>query len=225
MKSKKLQFIVFCLVALSVLLASGAARADQWNKATKVTFREPVEVPGMALPAGTYWFTLADSIANRRIVQIWNEDRTHLFTTILAIPNYRLEPTGHTVIDLDERPSGSPEAIQAWFYPGDNFGQEFVYPKARATELAEEVSRPVLSMRNEHASAPAAVLEQTPVKAVEPTGEEVESTEIVMTEAAIPVAVDSLPKTASSLPLFGLLGLLALCGGLTLRGVVARNMA
>jgi hypothetical protein len=98
MKSNTLQVIVFCLVALSAIFVSSTARADQWNKATKLTFSEPVEVPGMALSAGTYWFQLLDSSSNRHIVQIWNADRTRLITTILAIPDYRLQPTGSTVV-------------------------------------------------------------------------------------------------------------------------------
>jgi hypothetical protein len=49
----------------------------------------------------------------------------------------------------DRFPTGTPEAIKAWFYPGDNFGQEFVYPKAKATQLAQQEQRPVLSLRDE----------------------------------------------------------------------------
>ena len=52
-------------------------------------------------------------------------------TTILAIPNYRLQPTGKTVFTFWETPPGQPKALRAWFYPGDNFGQEFAYPKIR----------------------------------------------------------------------------------------------
>lgn len=218
MKSNKVQAIMFCLVLLSAVLVPTNAKADSWNKATKLTFNEPVEVPGMALEAGTYWFQLADSSSNRNIVQIWNADRTQLIKTILAIPDYRLHPTGDTVIKFDERPIGSPEAIQAWFYPGDNFGQEFVYPKAKATQLAQETQHPVLSMRDEQVAAPAPALEQAPVTAVKPTGEEIEIAEVVATE-------EVLPMTASPLPLLGLLGLLSVAAGLVLRRTAAGNLA
>jgi hypothetical protein len=97
-----------------------------------------VEVPKMVLPAGTYWFTLADSDSDRNIVEIWDANRMHLITTILAIPDYRLKPKGHTVIHFDERPAGSPEAINSWFYPGAGYGEEFVYPKTRAVQLAND---------------------------------------------------------------------------------------
>jgi len=213
MTSQKSKIAVFCLVALAALFVSSNAKADTWNKATKVTFPEPVEVSGTVLQPGAYWFQLMDSPSNRHIVQIWNADRTGLITTILAIPNYRLRPTGDTIVKFDERPTGTPEAVKAWFYPGDNFGQEFVYPKARATQLAQNVNQPVLSVRDDQATAPAPVLEQTPVKAVEPSGEEVEIAEVVETVAA----PEALPTTASPLPLLGLLGLLAVGAGFTLR--------
>ena len=218
MKSHKLQMIVLCLIAIAAVFASSNANADTWNKATKITFPEPVEVAGIVLQSGTYWFQLMDSSADRHIVQIWNADRSRLITTILALPNYRLRPTGDTVIKFAERPSGTPEAVKAWFYPGDNFGQEFVYPKARATEIAQNVNEPVLAVRDE---VPAPVLEQTPVKAVEPSGEEVEVAEVVDT-VAVPVA---LPSTGSPLPLLGLLGLLAVSVGLGLRFIPTRDAA
>ncbi|MGA8215912.1 MAG: hypothetical protein WB799_20130 [Candidatus Sulfotelmatobacter sp.] len=209
MKSHKWQMIVLCLVAIAALFASSNANADTWNKATKITFPEPVEVSGTVLQSGTYWFQLMDSPANRHLVQIWNADRSRLITTILALPNYRLQPTGDTVIKFAERPSGTPEAVKAWFYPGDNFGQEFVYPKARATQIAQDVNEPVLAVQDE---VPAPELEQTPMKAVEPSGEEVEIAEVVGTVAVPP----ALPSTGSPLPLLGLLGLLAVGTGVGL---------
>ncbi len=213
MKSQKLKVFVLLLMALAALSVANTAKADTWNKATKITFPEPVEVSGTVLQSGTYWFQLMDSPANRNIVQIWNEDRTKLIRTILTIPNYRLQPTGKTVIKFAERPSGTPEAVKAWFYPGDSFGQEFVYPETRAAVLAQSANEPVLAVRDEQAAAPAPALEQAPVKAVEPTGEEVEMTEVIGTE--------TLPATGSSLPLLGIVGLLAVGAGLTLRTVVS----
>jgi hypothetical protein len=103
-KSKCFLFTL-CLALLFAAAVSSKARADEWDHATKLTFSEPVEIPGRVLDAGTYWFTLADSQSDRNIVQIWNADRTQLVTTVLAIPDYRLHPTGDTVIKFDERPS------------------------------------------------------------------------------------------------------------------------
>jgi hypothetical protein len=106
-------------------------RADTWDKKTIVTFSESVEIPGQVLPAGTYVFKLANTVSDRHIVQIWTEDETHILATIIAIPNYRLELSNRPVFEFDERPGNSPMALRSWFHPGDNSGQEFVYPRYR----------------------------------------------------------------------------------------------
>lgn len=218
MNKAKLFIVTLCLVWLCALAAPSTMMADEEDKATKLTFSEPVEVPGQVLSAGTYWFTLADSESDRNLVQIWNADRTRLVATVVAIPDYRMQPAGRTIIHFEERPSGSPEAIRSWFYPGDNFGLEFVYPKTRATQFAKQTSRPVLSMPNEQASS-TAQSKQVPVKAITPSGEEIEISEIIATQPVIPqeAAANSLPQTASALPLLGLLGLLSLAAGLGVR--------
>src|SRR5581483_10691748 len=123
------------------------ASAQTLNKKTTVTFNMPVEIPGVGaqvLPAGTYEFRLMDSESDRNIVQVLSTDESHVYATILAIPNYRLRATDKTVMTFAERSAGSPQAIRAWFYPGDNWGQEFVYPKRRAVQLAKLVNAPVL---------------------------------------------------------------------------------
>jgi len=148
MKSRTFVVAMFSLVFFAGVLVPNL-RADEEDKTTIVTFPEAVQVPGTTLPAGTYTFKLADSTSDRNIVQIFNADGTQLITTILAIPNERMAPTGNTVLKFDERPSGQPEALRAWFYPGDNFGQEFVYPKQKATELAQSNKQPVLSVRDD----------------------------------------------------------------------------
>ena len=148
--------MILCL-ALVALAFSAGAKADEWNKKTIVTFSAPVEIPGVGaqvLPAGTYVFKLLDSQSDRHIVQIFNERQDHVFSTILAIPNYRLQATDKTVMTFRERAAGQPEAIRAWFYPGNRWGQEFVYPKTRAIELAKLTNQPVLAMPAELAPIP-----------------------------------------------------------------------
>ena len=89
-----------CLAVLCALVVP-TALADDWNRKTVITFSGPVEVPGVGaqtLPAGTYVFKILDSQSDRHIVQIFNQDETHVSTTILAIPNYRLKTTDKTVI-------------------------------------------------------------------------------------------------------------------------------
>jgi hypothetical protein len=235
---KRLKFVaMLCSFVFVVLAIAPRAKADQFDNKTFLTFSEPIEVPGVGaqiLPAGTYMFKLLDSQSDRDIVQIFSEDGLHLYTTILAIPDYRLKVTGKTVLTFKERGEGQPEAIKAWFYPGRMWGQEFVYPKERAVELAKVVDEPVLEMPIEIAVAePVETLRSIPVTAVQPTGEEVPVTAVVepppqaTAEATAPdttpvEVAQALPETASSLPLFGLIGLLSLLAGFTLLIVTKR---
>jgi len=129
---------------LSMFLALAAtslvAIADEMNKETEMTFTQPVEVPGAALPAGTYVFKLLDSMSDRNIVLIFDKDQKELFATIMAVPDYRVQPTGDTKVYFEERAAGAPEAIKAWFYPGDTYGEEFVYPQAPASDTSRQTN-------------------------------------------------------------------------------------
>jgi hypothetical protein len=220
--------IWFVLIALVLGVAlPGQARADQYNKKTILTFSHPVEVPGkIVLPAGKYVFKLHDSASYRHIVQIWNEEDTQLITTILAIPNYRLEPTDETVIEFHERPGTQPQALRAWFYPGNKVGQEFAYPKARAVQLAEASNEIVPAEVAETEPAPEE-LKSVPLVAVTPTHEEEPIAQAIQTtpveETAEATKAEELPKTASLVPLAGLCGLVALGIGFGLRMMVRRQ--
>ena len=231
----KLAAAVFCLLAVSLLVATGApsAHADEWNKKTIVTFSQNVEVPGKVLPAGTYTFQLLDSPSDRHIVQIFNADGSQILVTILAINNYRLQPTGETVMKFSERPGDAPEALRAWFYPGDNFGQEFVYPKVRAIQLAQVAKVVVPAVTVE--ALDDTTIKTAPIVAITPDQKEVEvttaiqTTPVVLTEptparaTATPVVeTEQLPTTASSLPLTALLGGLAISLALGLKLLLRR---
>jgi hypothetical protein len=232
---------IFCLLAVSSLGATvlPSARADEWNKKTVVTFSQAVEVPGKILPAGTYTFQLLDSTSDRHIVQIFNADGTHIIVTILAINNYRLEPTGDTVMKFRETPGDAPEALRAWFYPGDNFGQEFVYPKVRAIQLAQTTKEIVPAVAADTLDDSA--MKTVPIVAVTPDQKEVEVTTVIQTTPPVatvqtpapattatpaPVAVketEELPRTASSMPLLALLGGLAISLALGLKLVLKHS--
>ncbi len=203
------------------------AMADNWDQKTIFTFSGPVEIPGQVLPAGTYVFKLAGSSSDRNIVQVFNRDQNHLYGTFLAIPDYRLRPADKPIITFDERPAGSPEAVKAWFYPGQNYGHDFVYPKPKAVALAKANNTPVPSMPAELApntTMPTATMKEpqvvamqsTPLKAEKPTEEEVEIADVFAIQAA-PDLPAKLPATASNLTLIGILGLISLAAAFSLR--------
>jgi hypothetical protein len=224
--------LAFCVTAVCMMFSTTAS-AQPWNKKTTVTFSAPVEVPGagaQVLPAGTYVFKLLDSQSDRNIVQIFSKDEKHVFATILAIPNYRLRATDKTVMTFAERAAGDPQAIRAWFYPGDNWGQEFVYPKKKALELAKITKTPVIYIPDEIATnyvaevktateAPVIALKEVPLRAFNPTGEEVAITQVVEPP---PVQTARLPKTAGDLPLLALVGSMCFSIGIVLRKLCVR---
>jgi MYXO-CTERM domain-containing protein len=228
-----------CCFALIGAVTAPSAKADDWNNKTIMTFSGPVEIPGVhqkgwsVLPAGTYVFKLLDSQSDRHIVQIFSQDEKTVYATILAIPNYRIKATDKTVISFSERPAGEPEALRAWFYPGKNWGDEFVYPKARAIEIAKTANTPVLFAAVDlpvevvepikSPKAPVVLeLERAPIMAIQPTGEQVEVALVVTAPPpaelpSAPMAATMLPATASNVPLIGLFGLMALVGAFLLR--------
>jgi hypothetical protein len=124
---RKMFSAMICLMLLGGTFFVPKVRADESDRKTIVTVNGPIQVPGKVLPAGTYVFKLLDS-NDRTLVAIFKDDESHLITTIQGIPGFRTETPDKAILQLEERPSGQPEALKAWFYPGDNSGVEFVYP-------------------------------------------------------------------------------------------------
>lgn len=165
------------LLAMSFLMTK-PVMADEWNKRTEFQFGAPVEIPGKVLEPGKYVFELADSPSDRNIVQVFSEDSTgneSLVATILVVPDYTLNTPVKPTVHFEERHSGAPEAIQSWFYPGDNTGWEFVYPKRQnpeasantmlsrapvATAVAPSLPSPPQVQEQEQASGAATVEEE-----------------------------------------------------------------
>ena len=212
-------------IALTVFgfVAAPSARADEWTKQTKITFSQPVDVAGHVLPAGTYVFKMADA-NDRHIVRIFSANGKKVIATVMTIPDYRLTATNKTVMKFREVPAGSPEALRAWFYPGRTIGEEFIYPKHRALELAKasKVAVPFHAVEITDEAA----LTAAPIVAITPEEKEVAVAEVIQTTPLAPESVVArnepaeLPKTASTLPLFALIGFasLALAFGLSAYG-------
>jgi LPXTG-motif cell wall-anchored protein len=203
------------------VVAVNSARADQWNKKTILTVNEPIQVRDTLLEPGQYVFKLLDSPSNRNIVQIYNSDQTHLIDTVLAIPNYRIQPTGKSRFTFWETPPGSAKALRAWFYPGDNFGQEFTYPK-HLIQLASTTTTTQTTVAEPPPPPPAEPPAEQPQASVQEPAPNPPA-EIAQNEPPPPPpapeaqpapapepAPQTLPKTGSRYPLFGLGGLLSL---------------
>jgi hypothetical protein len=135
--------IVFCFI-LACTAFLPAARADEWNQKTKMTFSEPIEIPGAVLPAGAYWFVLLDNQSDRQIVQVFSSDWSTVYATVHTVPTQRMEPTDHTEIKFAERLHSQPEAVLDWYYPGLLIGHEFLYPRKEEKELIRDSKQDVV---------------------------------------------------------------------------------
>ena len=221
-----------CIAALLVAMTAANGWADAWNRKTVITINNPMQIPGAVLQPGTYVFKLADSSSNRHIVQVFNKDETNVIATVLAIPNYRMRPTGDSELGFWESPANTPQPLRSWFYPGDNFGQEFAYPKTQAVAIAATTQEVVPTVTSEEQAqitqpepAPAepeepqvAELQGPPVPA------ETEPARIEEPKPAEPAATPApaeLPRTASVLPFVGLIGFISLGLAFALRMVRA----
>jgi len=233
---------ICCAAALTALLAPNAL-ADQWDKKTILTFSGPVQIPGATLPAGSYVFKLADLAGNRHVVQVFDKAEKKLYTTMMAIPNERMEPSDKPVVLFSERASGSPQAVKVWYYPGERIGNEFVYPKSQAMRIARETHTRVLATNDEPKTAETKAGEipvemktaavgyfdengnwqsdaDRPAVTSNPPAQiaRAETTPSAGTTGSRP-ARKHLPRTASSLALFELLSGLSMAGGFAVRQI------
>ena len=133
---------VFAALAMSLSSAFvPSLRASVSDKKTIINVSQPIVVEGTLLQAGQYVLKLQDSSSLRDVVYIFNGEGTRLITTVLAIPAYRLQPTGKSEFSFYEAPTGQHPALHTWFYPGDNSGFEFLQPHhAAAVESGESAN-------------------------------------------------------------------------------------
>lgn len=225
---------VVCGVALGAGFFAFHANADDWDKKTILTVNQPIQIVDTYLDPGTYVLKLDRSPSDRHIVRIYNADENHLYNTVFAIPNYRLRPTGNSQFTFWETPAGSARALRAWFWPGDNFGQEFPYPKhlrqiAIAIPAPAAPAPPPVPQASVEETQPVAPAPEAPVAETQPQQQQEESVEIAQNTPPPPPAQapeatpapaptdntpssqpEELPHTASPFPLVGLAGLFSL---------------
>ena len=220
------------LVCLSALLAPNA-KADEWDQTTTITFGKPVELPGISLPAGTYVFKMLDYLSNQDMVEVLSQDKRTVYGLFRTIPDYRVNNTTRTSIIFEERAAGVPVAIKEWFFPDRHNGHEFVYPKQEALELAKaeqpEPSAEQPMIQNEPATDTKSEQITPPEQTLPPAEAQLPMQSLQEPEAQQPPEIaetqqpqqqsmpQALPKTASFLPLTGLMGMLLVAGAFGLR--------
>jgi hypothetical protein len=229
---RRLALAAFCL-GVVWLVTTPTVNADDWDKATRITVNQPFKIPGVMLPAGTYVVKIVDLAADRHVVRFYSEDETKVYATVLGIPSFRFEPTENSAFTFYESELNQPRALRDWFYPGYQYGTEFIYPKTEAVEIATVVQEPVPAFVGEigpfwHDDVTPAELLQEPVEAVTPEGHEIELAS-VLPESNAPAEPEfddsfaaplpALPRTGTAFPLIGFIGLCAAGVGLTLRSM------
>jgi hypothetical protein len=148
MHTRKALSIFSGIVLAFALMLAPRARADEANEATKLTFNQPMEIPGhKVLAAGTYWFVNMDdgAAANHNLVQIFNEDRSKRIAVIPTLAIQRADTTASTEINLAEPRRNRPKSLVSWFYPGSATGHEFVYGSRREKIVSVEPELKVMA--------------------------------------------------------------------------------
>jgi len=219
---------VFSAVLMVGLLCASRANADvAWR--TPLTISEPTEVPGMVLEPGKYIVQVLNTKETRMVVQFLNEDGSKNITTVMAVPNYRVKVTDGSPFTYFQRSEGAPQALKDWFYVGNNFGIEFIYPKETAVRIARASNETVYSAPSARPepgeqivtiSPEAKEVPLPPPPAAAPAPPPPPETRVAENPPPPPPAPErpaKLPATASNIGLLALAGIAALGIALTLR--------
>lgn len=219
---KKLACATAGICAGLMLAAIGPRAAAQTFKEHRSTLTvvDPVEVPGKVLDPGTYVVKVVETQNNRNIVQVTDVEEKKVFAMAIATPHVGLTPPPNTTFLFYPTPTSSASAtktLRTWFAPNDRYGQDFVYPRARAVELARAVKEPVRSYEIVGNAAPLSQRQLETIELRDATDDSVAETPRPATEPSSVIAENRLPATASDVPTLAALGLLALAGAGALR--------
>jgi hypothetical protein len=116
-----------------------------WNKKSTLHSDRSIEFPGIVLEPGTYIIRVKESTETRAIVEICNQDESQVLATVRATSDHEARPDDNSEFIFFNTPPDNPEPVRTWFYSGDLIGWEFVYPKARAREIAKRAETHVMA--------------------------------------------------------------------------------
>ena len=220
----------FAAVTMLVGALCVPAALAQTPEYSTITFTEPTLVGETVLPPGNYLIQVLPGFTSRNRVQITDLNRETIHATLLTVP-HQAGPNAeipNTRLIFYPAVEGQPRALRTWFAPDPvgNEGHDIVYDEDRAKMLARAARAPVVSYR-----APVVVAEVkedlptlrivTPEARIEPyVAPAPRVTTTVRTPAPVVREVRTeLPRTGSNVPLFALLGLLAVSGAIVFRAV------
>jgi len=232
-----------CAAAFLTMSSMPAAAQGTMDSRTEFTFNQPVELPGVTLPPGTYIFRFVDPTSGRKVMQVQAKDASSkTYGMFMTISAQRPRASDDAELRFLETPAGQPAAVKTWWYPGNTLGREFIYPKSQARKLAQATNQTVLTTKADTVSTDQ--MNSADLAYVSPSGQETALTDEQLVDAAAntpPVgtttrsaqantsaarpapaqegtmARTSLPKTSTPLAGIALLGLMSLLGGAVIR--------
>jgi hypothetical protein len=235
-----------CAAAMLLTMSAtpALAQGQPMDARTEFTFNQPVELPGVTLPPGTYIFRFVDGTTGRKVMQVQAKDASSkTYGLFLTINAQRPRPSDDAELRFLETPAGQPAAVKTWWYPGNTIGREFIYPKSQAVRLAKATNTTVLTTQAENVTNDQ--MQTADLAYVSPTGQETPLTDEQLVAAAAntpPVGTSGtmqpsadnaasararaqegtmartrLPKTSTPMAGIGLLGMMSLLGGAWLR--------
>lgn len=138
----------------------------QWNKKSTLTAEHKIEFPGIVLDPGVYIIRLKDGGEKRSQVEILNQDESRVLATLVAVPDLHVRPDDNSEFVFHEIKANGPQPVRSWFFSGDLVGLEFVYPEARAREIAKDTDDHVFASKDIRDMG-------GPIVAVTPNGKEI----------------------------------------------------
>jgi hypothetical protein len=144
---KHLMIVPFVLTMALVGALAVPAHADECDKLAYLTFSAPVELPGVTLPAGTYRFAHLDCAMTAGLLQVSSADGSEVYGTFQTVPEERMTRSSRPEVVFAEMPAGSPEAIEAWFYPGERTGDELIYHGTEAAHMSRAPMQKVFAAK------------------------------------------------------------------------------
>jgi hypothetical protein len=202
-------------------LASLPAQADDQDKTAKIELKSPTQISGTTLKPGTYVFKLSGSDSGWNIIKVYNADQSSLITTVLAYPNPKLQRTGdEQVLMYSHAPKSGTHVMKGWFFDGENEAQQWAYPNTIAEKIGKANNDRIPTTGTDDvypSSLPKAAESWTPPVTTASNDNAQNENTISSTTTPETAHARKLPRTASSAPLAGLIGIIAALGIVGLR--------
>ena len=128
MLARKIVHTLCGVVLLGVLATSTTGAFENASRTTYFTFSGAVQMPGVALAAGTYIFEVVNPNGGSDVVRVISRDRkkTYLMRLTRAVER---QSGGNldAAITLGETAAGAPPKVKAWYPQSETRGREFIY--------------------------------------------------------------------------------------------------